>query len=695
MRQFFIPTSSLNFNNIFSTESISPAAFYAQRGFGYSRWTSIPENGVDNAVLLYDTPRNFSRPISDLEDHPMLIEFRTNEKFLPYADGVYYSDHTIYLNPWNTRVWFFSEKDKRAALSLSDSSLETKLIRLYERRILYGGVFDSFYSPTQASFPIELNTKAIELDRRINRLKGLLYGYYIGAAKSVKPERAELIHTLYVIQDTFAAIAFSPNKTATPSQEKELKDAFALLREHSPFFCELVKITESHEKALEVVSLLEKVKAHTPLDEISLEHHLSNLRYDQSAENSSFRWVQQALDNVCNNSEVHLLDPDSSELIVIDKELGNLKYEDDSFIISLFIRWVNGLFMGQKYNGKISAESQELATDLTLAARDVIGDEAWTDSPIRAYLNNLRRLVNGDGVEIEWNNGILSSVAAVVYKGDDWDKLLRFMQFQNMNDYRIAFATYGLLNGFANLTRDLTDILLNQNSDYVASIYEEFNGQLFAQGICKEKMPPIAMVVPVVDKSTQPSCPVQEENGTLSDMIHRISDYLRSAGAKDKRNSSVEQTVRAALEEYTGVAEYDGFLKFLAKYASDRKAKEPWKSLNKILNAASSGKNNAKSKVKQPSADPTLFDENLFYCDPRAIGFLRSVLDSHQIEEVMWFFEDIRKPDSNRKYYKKVDEKNNKKVIDLFCKSEKIIQVIGTQKMEQLKEFLYRTYGIR
>lgn len=81
MKKLYIPTSTCNFNNILSSESISPKAFYALRKFGYSRWTNIPENDNDNVILLYEEPFAFSRPKSDTEDHPMLVEIETDEEF--------------------------------------------------------------------------------------------------------------------------------------------------------------------------------------------------------------------------------------------------------------------------------------------------------------------------------------------------------------------------------------------------------------------------------------------------------------------------------------------------------------------------------------------------------------------------------------------------------------------------------------
>lgn len=87
MKRLYIPTSTFNFNNILSSESVSPKAFYGQRGFGYSRWMTIPENGIENVTLLYEKPFVFSRPKSDVEDHPMLIELQTDIDFHPTHCG--------------------------------------------------------------------------------------------------------------------------------------------------------------------------------------------------------------------------------------------------------------------------------------------------------------------------------------------------------------------------------------------------------------------------------------------------------------------------------------------------------------------------------------------------------------------------------------------------------------------------------
>ncbi|WP_444368223.1 hypothetical protein [Prevotella sp.] len=194
--KLYIPTTSLNFNNILSTESISPKGFYASRGFGYSRWFSIPENDIDGAVLLYESPAVLVRPKSDLEDHPLLIEIDTDEVFPVAKKGVRYSKHSIYLNPWNTKFIFQSEKDQTVAYSLSDSSLETKMLRLYNNKIIVASVQGSFPTMEGISIDFTIEDSCIEKDRQINKIKGLLYGYYIGACLSSSKDDIEQINIL-------------------------------------------------------------------------------------------------------------------------------------------------------------------------------------------------------------------------------------------------------------------------------------------------------------------------------------------------------------------------------------------------------------------------------------------------------------------------------------------------------------------
>lgn len=180
-----------------------------------------------------------------------------------------------------------------------------------------------------------------------------------------------------------------------------------------------------------------------------------------------------------------LLSPDAEEVITSNGKLSKVSSIVDNVENQLYVSWVNNVLIN--FNGKVSSASAELADAITKSAIDTLGDK-WANSSIRIFLNQLRRHVRGEEFTQPWDNGVLSSIAAVISKGDDWESLLSFIQSKGMTDYRIAFSFYGMLNGFANLTRDFTDILLNQKSIYVAEIYREFYGQLHGITIDINKM---------------------------------------------------------------------------------------------------------------------------------------------------------------------------------------------------------------
>lgn len=483
--KYYIPTSSLNFNNILSTESLSPKSFYERRGFGYSRWFSVEENSIEHLTLLYDKPHMFERPKSDIEDHPMLIEIDMDDEFTKVADGVFYTNRTIYLNPWQTKFIFFTEKDKITAMSLSDSSLETKLVRLYQRKI-YVHQFDGTYPILQKEdiTPIGDIDSLVEEDYVINKMKGLLYGYYIGANLSSTKENVQKLDALREIQNIFFSVLSSYDKTPSDAQRMRLNELFDYLDSLQPVYVDLEKEFGNRQLVDRIFAIL---KRHgyifTSIDRTKIIDGLQ----DDSENNQSMTWINREIaraKSFMESSKVKL-DPDVAEIIVSSKDKVTVsKAITDNLMSKLFVCWANEVLCSKSFNGKINSIKEKLSDEITKSARAVIGLD-WDNSPVRTYLNQLRRHVRGEEFNQSWDNGVLSSISAVLIKGDDWEQLLNFMQSKGMYDYRIAFALYGVLNGFANMTRDFTDLLLTTESSYLSKVYREMYGQLLEKSIPK------------------------------------------------------------------------------------------------------------------------------------------------------------------------------------------------------------------
>ena len=122
-------------------------------------------------------------------------------------------------------------------------------------------------------------------------------------------------------------------------------------------------------------------------------------------------------------------DYERKEIIVVDNKLSVLKNTNlgDELENHLCVSWFNETLSDKNTNGKISTYKEELAKNLTLKAREIY-QESWEGSQTRVFLNDLRRHITGGEFIHEWNNGVLSSIAAVLVAGDDWEKMYVYMQ---------------------------------------------------------------------------------------------------------------------------------------------------------------------------------------------------------------------------------------------------------------------------
>ena len=564
--KYYIPTSSLNFNNILSTESLSPKAFYDKRGFGYSRWFTVEENGIEHITLLYGTPHMFERPMSDIEDHPMLLEIDTDETFPQLAEDIFYTDRTIYLNPWQTKFIFFNEKDRMTAMSLSDSSLETKLVRLYQRKI-YVHQFEGTYPVVQVPSSLSVGdmNKYVEDDYIINKMKGLLYGYYIGANFSSTKEHVQKLDTLREIQNIFSSVLSSYDRVPSNVQRNRLNQLFDYLDSLQPIYIDLEKEIGNKQLVDRIFSIFRQHGyIFTSFDRTKLIYGLQS----DGENNQSVAWVNREISYAKTLIESYIvnLDPDEGEIIISSKDkVVAQKTITDSLLSNLFITWTNDVLCSKSFNGKINSIKEGLSDEITKSAKNIIGVE-WDNSPVRTYLNQLRRHVRGEEFNQIWDNGLLSSISAVLIKGDEWEQLLKFMQSKGMYDYRIAFAFYGVLNGFANLTRDFTDLILNKESNYVSKVYREMYGQLH------EKSIPVTLNISSAIE--QKDYPVKENNRSnvlqndekkaLEDWQNGIRTYAVSVIKRDKQK--LLTSLDEALVQNGNNQDYYAFVTILKKF---------------------------------------------------------------------------------------------------------------------------------
>lgn len=727
MKKLYVPTSTLNFNNILSSESISPKAFYTIRGFGYSRWQEVEENNKENVILLYEEPFSFVRPDSDVEDHPMLLEITIDKDFPSIAKGVYYSDKSIYLSPWRTRFIFFNEQDRRVALSISDSSLETKMLGLYHRQ-LYIETYPQKKFPDVAC-NVPLNKEAIDFDIRINKMKGLLYGYYIGALLSSTPVLVEKANILQEIQNIFSSVLSSDTHKPTIFQHQELVALFGNLKKYDPVVSYLSQVIKESMKVDEIVSKLSGLGVVFPTT-FDVERLINSLEFSEDY-NPALDWLKREKDKL-NSEEVSertYLSTSSEEVVLTDNFLSRVTNTNltDNNEQQLMMVWANDVLISSEYNGKITTFAETLSDIITRKAKEIYG-EKWDDSYARIELNQMRRYIRGQESSITWKNDLFSSIAAVLAKGSDWEQLRSFMQGKQISDYRMAFAFYGELNGFANLTRDFTDNLfsLRDNRKYIAEVYIEIFGQLHGIDPTNGNTPiiennPTSITTNGLetDKSDIPSTIHKSEKGNLKKRIQAIiashpkikisdRDWQAINGAIDKAQNDDIVFINMVANEMESPKKgiFPHLQKELHPEWKSEKTKRGVGKKDKAPKEASLFGQFVEGVSKLIGAKSTETQETKSIIDDaQAVNVLNScpALPYDIKIKVVELFNDFQKNYQSGYYYKNQDryKRNNADVIDHFvkwCLSSKNRQAItwspdNSKLMDELKKYLTEIYG--
>jgi len=468
----------------------------------------------------------------------MLIEISTDETFPIFEDGIFYCDHTIYLSPWRTRFYFFNPQDRVVALSLSDSSLETKMLTLYRQR-LFVQAFPTD-DKKKLLIDIQLNTEAVKRDFRINRLKGFLYGYYIGALLSNSPEITKHAIILQELRNIFSSIMSSESRMPTILQHEKLSILFNELQKNDPVVRYLQNVMKNPENLEVIISDLKKLGVTFPSNTNNKDRIIRSLEYATDDKNFAFEWLnreEQKLIDLEQKNRIPLL-PSEEEVVVVDYSLskivnGNLRDETEATLLKA---WGNEVLSSKSYNGKVSTIAESLSDDITKKAKEIYGN-LWDESYAKAILNQMRRYIRAQESNLSWKDDLFSSIAAVIAKGSDWEQLRKFMQSKSMSDYKMAFAMFAELNGFANLTRDFTDVLFNlKDRQYVANVYKEIYGQLLGEdpsigGEDSSNLTDHITTDPRIDNNDN-----RIEIGSLSDQVEAIikANPRRKLSEKDK-----------------------------------------------------------------------------------------------------------------------------------------------------------------
>lgn len=406
MKYLYIPTTTLNFNNILSTGSISPAAVYSERRFGYNKFELVPPNPFQNLLLLYNRYPIFSIVDPDRDNHPLVIRIRANRLFdeNQTVRDISHYDKTIYLDPASTEFFFTTHAAREIALTKAEPSLTTKLIGLYQPRMQianpvrldllewHPGILSGVSEGT-----IEAALRNCENDKRINRMKGFACGYILGAYITIDEKVARFRSVLKDQRNEISAMLNDPTRRNSDALRLALESCFAL-------------------------------------DKFWTREGIGNRRFDH-----------ERGDKIINDrGQINAL---------IDR------HESDPQSTLLLRRLFNTFCITSEFGGPLDEVRFDVALEGARAIKNLMGNN-WENSPNQTYINDLlNNIKSGSPFEFNSSNSlIMKSFAAFMLKGDDLEKLETYLVDQGVGDFRIAFALWGAMFGFSKIPKTIYNL---------------------------------------------------------------------------------------------------------------------------------------------------------------------------------------------------------------------------------------------
>lgn len=489
--KFYIPTSSLNMDNLLQSECILPISHYAQRLTGYKFYEQIEELLPFNAIVLFKYPVLFTINDVGRYNYPVLIEFEDDAQTQDFyeneiQDGVCVCSHTLNLTPTNCCFYFFSEQAYKITIVNTQSN---KSIKYYMNYSIVPNVnkLETRPFPKLVSVP-QCGIRVYE-DGIIDKQKGVLYAYLLGEQKSVNHDLAVQLRLTQDIYNILTSLISTPSSITVFGEKLS-----SLLDEYKK-----IDLTERNS---------------TEQFEVNLKKELGNRFYFLKGYLIKFLKNINCWDYVfaslCKKWECYFL-PQISELYTKDNYLRlrsdiekRTAYAVDVFQKDLPLSTLNDISM----NGNVISISNAPLVNAVInyiiknkqtveklyanrlgfymgameaivpILKEQIGEINWEKSKERAYINKLHAFINDQTVLFEINsidNIELKSIAAFILKGQSYNDCVAFCKMTEFENYRYILSLWGSLCGYMEMNRDALSDILNMST--YSLVYKKIYGK--------------------------------------------------------------------------------------------------------------------------------------------------------------------------------------------------------------------------
>lgn len=491
-KKLYIPTTTLNFNNIMSSESMSPCSFYQLKGYGFKRFDKVKANNLDNAILLYDKYPKYEIQDEGLENYKMVIEICTNScsaHIEEIGNGIYMCRETIYINPFDTLIYFDNSSELLSTKSKSEPSIETKLSNLYNAcykvydKSIEKGDYD--YDNIQ---DVNLNEEALEKDIRINKLKGFLFAYIIANNKSCNAKVANLKMHIKQLQNKLSAIITASEFKNIHLNSLEVTSLYDIITSdicniNQENINQVIKEKEDEYSYQNLLSFLQKEELY---EQFSRKYTINDIErfvlyndLDKLAKLDDYgNYLNKFVCNVVKNKPLLSLEKLPVLNISSNRQIINDIPGEKEGVVRLF-----NMYIDEKINkDEFYSNRYNYALEGGKVFMEIMGDK-WKNSKERDYINQLLNNLR-DYTSFEINsteNSTLRSFAVFFQKGDiEIEKLENYLISQGIGDLRIAFSLWGIIFGFAEMPKTITCELFDKTDIiYVSSIYKSIYKSLF------------------------------------------------------------------------------------------------------------------------------------------------------------------------------------------------------------------------
>ena len=484
--KLFIATSSLNIDNILSTECIAPLSFYNARNYGYNTFYGLDLIPFKNVLILFSKIPYFEIKDNEHDSRPIVLEVDIDEKTTPLTHifendriHVYSLDSVLNLSPFNTRILFYNVNDlNHSRLSCSDS-LTNKLGDHFKFDLCKGDFNLAYLSGL--NIHVEDTCKNYDAkvlqNNKLNVVKGFILGFYLGISKSVSSDTAVLLKIQKRIYDIVATLK-NNGGFGNSSFYQELKQLDTDFRKFDPSMrrCKEMWDNTLTELAIPSDALNKLLKLYDEENVLKTNFmkknglrsyvSLSQYGYDniEAYRDSLKSYTSQIVkeDQIKQVSEFNVantfdLDP-TYETCMLTKD------SQETMLFNKFIDTI--LWHGTApTSDTLRTDRFNIATQITISAKNIWEslNWQWQGSPAQQFMNDLRQNIKSfTPLDVKkQDNPILKALAAFILKGEDFDAIVQFCEDNSYSDYSYSLALWGATIGYVKIPKPIIASITN------------------------------------------------------------------------------------------------------------------------------------------------------------------------------------------------------------------------------------------